>query len=278
MTEKDFLQHCIDESDALICYHNIDGKYIYVSKAIQKLTGYTQSEMDGKNPYDFFHPDDNDYIGENSANPAVYNEHGIAIDYRFRKKDGEYLWFNTKTKHIKNDQNQIVGLLTQSQNVTEKVNLEDEVERLRKIKTLISEFTGIGFWEVDREKNTLFWGQEVYKLHQVSEDFKPTVTAALDFYTQDSKKILAQILSDSADSGDPFDLVLNLITAKDVPIKVRVVGKTQMRNGKVAKISGIIQNVTREIADKEKLEALVTELRKHNDVLQDYIITFTPVS
>ena len=42
----------------LICIHNQDGTYLFVSPSIEDLTGFKPHELIGKSPYDFFHPDD----------------------------------------------------------------------------------------------------------------------------------------------------------------------------------------------------------------------------
>jgi PAS domain S-box-containing protein len=42
----------------LVCLHEPDGRYVYISPSCRRLLGYEPEELLGKDPYDLFHPED----------------------------------------------------------------------------------------------------------------------------------------------------------------------------------------------------------------------------
>ncbi len=104
----------------LVCLHCLDSQYLYVSPSCETLLGYYDYEMIGQYPYTFFHPDDCDRIRQESHEAAI-NGNPIPITYRMRQKSGNYIWFETLTKPIRDAEGQIIKLQTTSRDVTERV-------------------------------------------------------------------------------------------------------------------------------------------------------------
>jgi two-component system, LuxR family, sensor kinase FixL len=86
-------------STDMITKHNREGVFIYVSPASHELVGYSPEELQGKNPYDFIHPDDIALMRE--LHNKVLTQPGINdATYRMRRRDGSYTWLETTTKMI----------------------------------------------------------------------------------------------------------------------------------------------------------------------------------
>src|SRR5688572_15487581 len=59
-----------DNVSDLVCLHEPDGKYLFLSPSIKQLAAYEPDELIGKNPYNFFHPDDLE---------AIRNSHSTSL-------------------------------------------------------------------------------------------------------------------------------------------------------------------------------------------------------
>jgi diguanylate cyclase (GGDEF)-like protein/PAS domain S-box-containing protein len=113
-----------ENSRDMICLHDPDGTYRYVSQGVQDLLGYTPDELLGTSPYDLFHPEDWERIRQESH--QIANEGGLAtIEYRIRCKSGAYIWFDTRTRPIYDDSGAVVQLQTTSRDITERKQAED---------------------------------------------------------------------------------------------------------------------------------------------------------
>jgi PAS domain S-box-containing protein len=108
----------------LVCLHEPDGRYVYISPSCRRLLGYEPEELLGTDPYDLFHPDDLERIRTEAHDKALEGQEAISITYRIRKKSGEYTWFETLTEPILDEGGEVVRLQTSSRDVSERKRVE----------------------------------------------------------------------------------------------------------------------------------------------------------
>lgn len=111
----------------LVCLHDLQGRYLYVSPSCEALLGYRYDELLGQDPYTFWHPDDRDRIYQEAQATAMRGK-PIPVTYRIRQKSGNYIWFETLTKPILDASGQVVQLQTTSRDVTERVRVEKQLQ------------------------------------------------------------------------------------------------------------------------------------------------------
>ena len=173
------------------------------------------------------------------------------------------------------DKKQIIGLYGTVQDITERKRAEQEIilankelqlqneekekraAELTKSKQFLND-TGklakVGGWEISAQNNELYWSDVLYLIHEVEPDYQPTVELAINSYVPESRHILSEALNQALTKGEPFDKELQMITAKQHKIWVRLIGQAYHANGKIVKISGMLQDITeRKLAE----EALV---------------------
>ncbi|MEA5514109.1 EAL domain-containing protein [Nodularia sp. UHCC 0506] len=111
----------------LVCLHDLNGQYIYVSPSCEFLLGYCHEEMLKHDIYHFIHPDDRNQV-YHKIRTAVIGEKPTPIIYRVLQKPGNYIWFETLTKPIFDDSGQIVQLQTTSRDVTERIQVQNQLK------------------------------------------------------------------------------------------------------------------------------------------------------
>jgi PAS domain S-box-containing protein len=125
-----------DNSSDIICQHNKDGKYIYVSKSYKTILGYETSEMVNKNPFDYVHPDDFQVMTAAYKDRIENNIHK-PVTYRFKKNDNSYVWLESTSKNILDNEKNVIGMQTCSRNVSERIEAGlKEQENFNKEKEL----------------------------------------------------------------------------------------------------------------------------------------------
>jgi two-component system, cell cycle sensor histidine kinase and response regulator CckA len=153
-----------ENSRELICRHDPDGTYRYVSPAATELSGWTPDEMLGRNPYDFFHPDDRERITEESHQLALRGElDRVGIVYRFLRRDGSYLWLETLTRPIVDASGAVVALQTSSRDVSERRALQERLSRAQRVEAIGTLAGGVAhdfnsLLTVIRANTELLWG------------------------------------------------------------------------------------------------------------------------
>lgn len=125
-TEEERYRLLTENTSDMICLHEPDGRYIYVSPSAQPLIGYTPDEMIGTNPYDYFHPDDHEKIRTRSHSLNLDGNTSHVI-YRFRRKDSTYVWFETSSRPVLDEKRKVVQIVTSSRDVTLRKQLEEEL-------------------------------------------------------------------------------------------------------------------------------------------------------
>jgi len=138
---------------------------------------------------------------------------------------------------------------------------EKRAIELTKSKKLLEE-TGrlvkLGGWEFDLTKNEMSWSDVVYQIHEVEPDYHPSIESSFIFYVPESAPLIKKAMNQVIKDGKPFDLDLQLITAKGNGIWVRVLAHAYSANGEIVKIGGMFQDIT----ERKESEELLVKMKK----------------
>lgn len=115
------LRMLAENSFEMLSLSTADGVLVYLSASCEKITGYEKEELYGKYLIDFFHPDDLDLIQIQSQEQIINKDKSIIITHRFLTKSGEYIWLESFTQYLYDDEGNIANLQTSSRDVTQNV-------------------------------------------------------------------------------------------------------------------------------------------------------------
>lgn len=129
----------------------------------------------------------------------------------------------------------------------------------------------VGGWEIDLVNNTVIWSEQTKRIHEVYNDYVPTVDKAINFFYGTSKDIITTHFKRLKEHGEPYDLELEFITARKRKIWVRSIGKPVFdEKGKVVMIRGLFQDIDEQKKRELKLEASLELIKKQTDKLKDF--------
>jgi PAS domain S-box-containing protein len=111
----------------LLAKHTPGGVIFYASPACRPLLGYTPEELTGRSCYDFFHPDDVRAIRQQHQDLASVPD-VATFTYRMRKKDGEYVWFETINRAVRDPR---TGLVQEFLTISRDITTRKEADRLK---------------------------------------------------------------------------------------------------------------------------------------------------
>lgn len=157
--------------------------------------------------------------------------------------------------------------------ITERKRAEEALQRSQYLLQATGRMTQVGGWEIDLETQELTWTEEVYRIHQVDLNYKPTVTEAINFYAPESRPLIEQAVQRAIEDGEPFDLELQLVTAKGDLIWVHAIGEAHQRGGNAIKVSGTFQDINMRKQAEEEREILIRELEAKNAELERFTYT-----
>lgn len=142
--------------------------------------------------------------------------------------------------------------------------LGSEIARNNTVKTLkrnnrkytkLERVGNIGSWEVDIDKNRLTWSDQTRVIHEVDDDFEPHVETAIEFYREGaSRESITKAVEHGMQTGEPWFLELQLVTAKGNEIWVSTHGEAEFKDGRCIRLFGTFQDVTEAVEMRKALE------------------------
>jgi len=121
------LQNIIDTTSDLISVADMEGKFKFIGPS-HSILGYDADLLVGRNVMEFVHPDDYQETATAFAEFLTNREDGRKVEYRYRRADGDYLWFETVGKFILDDVGNPKEILFSTRDVTERKQAEKKLQ------------------------------------------------------------------------------------------------------------------------------------------------------
>lgn len=221
-----------------------DGYFKKINPAACEMLEYTEQELLSLPVTAFIHPDDLEVTGQvikslDSRADTFYFEN------RYITKTGKIIWLAWTSTPSPEE-----GLvLAVAKDITDKKKLEVLLEK----SNILAEMGG---WEVDVQNKSIYWSSVTKTIHEVEPGFQPDLDSALNFYPEGfSRDTIRNAVEQSTIDGTPWDIELQIVTAKGNIRWVRANGEAEFVNGKCVKLYGSFQNIThRKVAEIELLK------------------------
>ncbi|HDP79900.1 MAG TPA: PAS domain S-box protein, partial [Spirochaetes bacterium] len=126
----------------------------------------------------------------------------------------------------------------------ERHRLEQLLRESEELLNETGEMARVGGWKIDLLTNRVRWTRAVHLIFEVPEGYEATVDEAIGFYAPHHRSVVSEALQRAEKDGIPFDLELDVITAKGNPLSVRVTGYPVLKDGACTGISGTFQDIT----------------------------------
>ena len=270
-----------------------------------RLMGYEPSECVGKDTA-FFYSDKDDFLdfGHKLNNAMAAGKDVFHSEQLLKRKSGETFPAEiTVTFHKENDE--VVSVTSIVRDITERKLAEealkkahdeleqrveertteletankllmDEIsERKKSEKTLkryedllehTQQISKVGGWEIDVETGTPSFTSEVFRIYEIDTADVPAVEEGMNYYVPEHRPVIAEAVDRAISQGEPYDLELRLITAKNNRRWVRTIGIPRQEDGKTVILSGVIQDIT----ERKRIEEALRESEEHyRTVVQD---------
>lgn len=143
LTERVKAQQALQESEErfrllaenasdMICLHDPDGTYRYVSPSVKRTAGYDPEELIGRSAFDLIHPDDLQRLREED-HVALLQGSATKTLVRTRRRDGQYIWVETFVRPVFDEHGTLLHLQSSSRDVNERVLAEQALARTNQV-------------------------------------------------------------------------------------------------------------------------------------------------
>lgn len=232
-------------------------KSLYVNQRFLKILGYIPS-LDNEN---FTLQKLLDLSDGNPLLNRILENSDNKLTFDYFKNNNETLTIEVEFLPIKDYLNRVTSYIFANTKIVESDSINNytksDVNELfahKEIFTELEQIADIGGWEINLNTGDIIWTKQVYKIHEVDENFDPRVDVGLDFYYPQDRKKVVRALQETLKRFQPFDLNCRILTAKNNLKWIRTSGKMLTHpDGKPAKIIGVFQDITKQIQQSEKL-------------------------
>ncbi|WP_324024339.1 PAS domain S-box protein [Maribacter sp. BPC-D8] len=249
----------IEQTPTAIAMLDTNMVYLAVSKRWIKDFVFEDEDIVGRSHYDIFPEIGDDWKTKNQEclNGAI----DICDEAPFTRADGSIQWIYWDVRPWYNSSGEVGGLLMHTGDITEQKEKELEKKRVESILNDTSEIARISTWEINLSTQELLWSKMAYKIYEVTDDYRPTVDGALEFFKYDEDKQAAKIaIQNAIDYGSAVDMDVEMLTAKGNTIWAKILGKVESISGVPTRFYGILQDVSSIKLTEQSLNKAHSEL------------------
>ena len=143
----------------------------------------------------------------------------------------------------------------------------------------------IGAWEWIIQSGEIYWSDMMRFVHEIDiPDWAPNLEQGLDFYHEDSRPVIRNLVETAVAQGEGWDAELQIVTAKGNVRWIRTIGQTEVVDGKTVRVYGSMQDIQEQkdrdmrLIESEQLLRQNFELAPNGMAIIDEKLNFRRVS
>lgn len=238
----------------LISRHAIeDSIFIYCSPASRSLLGYEPEEMLGTSANDYLHPEDLIRVKETMQQSEKAGSIPV-IAFRYRHKNGDYVWLETKSRYIFDEQGNIIEIIAVGRDITERKQIEAKLQENEQRYKSLFEYNPSAVYSMNLSGDYLTMNPNLevltgYSIEELTGScFGPIV------HEKDIKKTLYHF--SMACQGIPQSYELTIIHKSGHLVEINTTNIPIIVDEQVVGVYGISRDITERIRYTQQIEKL----------------------
>ncbi|GGD92705.1 PAS domain S-box protein [Planktosalinus lacus] len=250
--QEEEIQLFFDNAPDILAIADSEGYFIKVNPAFCAIMGYSKEELTSQ-PFELFlHPDDKAGTLKEYRETSSGNRLSNSFENRYRTKAGTYRWISWSSSTVFGEDNLFYAY---GRDITEMKELQQLFENAAKMAR-------IGSWELNltaEDDNTMYWSPMTRELFEVADDYNPSLSGGMEFYTGESKHHLSGAVQELIKNGGSFDLELQILTGEGNLRWVRCIGQCEFTEDECTKLYGSYQDIHQRKSAEIKVKEALTE-------------------
>ncbi len=247
----------------------VDGHFVQANAAYCRMVGYTEEELQQLTVRELTHPDD--WSKTQTRHAMVLEDHasGAAMEKRYVARSGATVWVRISISVMSYADGQPQCIVGVAEDITQQRQAKEDLQKIQGLLKMASRVSRLGAWQVTVPDHALTWSDEVAMIYELPPgSATPTVEESIQYYSPESVPVISSAVEACIQNARPFDVELQLITARGNRRVVRAVGEAvQDASGQVIRVEGAIQDVTARRAEQTQLQLLQTAVSRLNDIV-----------
>jgi PAS domain S-box-containing protein len=233
-----------------------DGRIVEVNEAFARIVGYTQEELRGLDLQMLTPPDDLERTRQLRDELLAGQRDSYVREKRYRTKQGGLVWVRNSVAMRRDAAGRAINAIVVTEDITPQKAAEQELRQSQALLQVASRIGQLGGWEVRLPGREMIWSEQVSQIHGLAPGEVPPLGRAIQFYAPEYRETIRAAFEACAAEGTPWDLELELVTAKGSRVWVRTIGEA-VRDpyGTIIAVQGALQD----ISERKQAEARLRE-------------------
>ena len=234
----------LSESSPLgVYFADVHGKRTYTNSRWQEVYGLPDGQGLGDGWTRVLHEDDRERVIRAWADMAAHARE-LDMEFRIRRPDAEVRLLRTRARPVRNDAGGVIGFVGAIEDTTDRKADEQRLRASQEFLDRTGRIAGVGGWQVDLRTNIVHWTAQTRRIHEVDDDFEPSLPRSRAFYPPEARATLDAAIERALRECAPWDMELPFVTAKGRALWVRVFGEVERVDGVPVRLMGAFQDVT----------------------------------
>ena len=257
---EDKYRNLVNDTTDLFYRTDMEGKIIFVSPSVHRLSGYTAEEAIGMKMAKKVYAS----LEERAILLAKLQEDGCVENFeaQLKRKDGSIWWTSTNAHFFKDPDGNIKGVEGIIRDITlqkkSATALKESEARLKKAQSVAK----IGNWEYDISTGEIWGSDEAFKIFGIERISPQLPLDKIAACIPDAQKI-DKALIDLIQKNKKYDIHFEVHREVDgEAILIHSIAELVWEDGAPKKVLGVIQDVTEQKKAEKEREDLQSQLRR----------------
>ena len=239
-----------------------DGAGLYFNQRWVEYTGLSVAESLGSRWTQPIHPEDRERTSA-AWQLATSTLGPYSVECRLRRADGAYAWWLTRGVPIRDASGNVTRWFGTCTDIDDLKHAEARAIESEAMMRLTGQVARLGGWTLAVQDQRVYWSDEVCAILDFPLGTAPTLHTATELYPREYRELIVAKIARCCEDGTPFDVELQVDTARGRRIWVRALGTARYdTTGAIASVQGAFQDIDerRKLQDQfrqsQKMEAV----------------------
>ncbi|WP_290795149.1 PAS domain-containing protein [Flavihumibacter sp. UBA7668] len=265
--QEEEMRLVFDSAPDILAIVSPEGYFTKVNPTFCTIMGYSSAELTGQPFHNFVHPDDVLHTLKVFSETIPLNKKAVNLVNRYITKTGEHRWISWSTSEVFGEEN---FAFAYGRDITEMKELEELFDNTSKLAR-------VGSWEINMSDKYIFCSKITRQLLELKEGLQLRLNNRLEYIRESSKKRVRRLLQAALFDQKPWDIEVEIRTAKGKSRWVRLIGQASFHQGRCVRIYGSIQDIHEKKLVQLQLEEANDRFERvssaTNDAIWDWDLT-----
>lgn len=242
--DGELLRAVLSATNDAVVHIQRDGTIASWNGTAERMFGYTAADAVGASLSSLIVPSSRQHEADELWRRLERDQRVERFDTVRRHKEGSPVYVSVTMSALLDASGRFSGAVKLLHDRGEQVHSDESIEFQREIVRSMGEIAKVGGWSIDAATGEGYWTEEVARIHELDPNDPISKQKGIEFYYGESRAKITEAVERAIRDAEPYDLELELKTARGHRKWVRTIGHPVLHEGRVVTVRGSFQDIT----------------------------------